>query len=437
MNSYCDETIEKKILKVDEAVDMAIEHNITVARERISLETKKRVKDTTWNYFIPQVNLSASLSRTNEPPQGLSIPALGIDETPAHNWNLTFGFSASLSLSTSMIYGIKQTIIDYETGEISLDMAERRVTRDVKKIFYNLILMQENINLMKQNIEAMKDRYEQAVSNYNNGFVSEYVMLSARVAYENAKPGLQDMMIAYDTQLMSFKQLIGMDHHAPVIISGSIEPTIILIDKQELMELIEQRSDIRLQEQTVKMLKNAKDLKQSMLYPVFTMSYSMDPTFQGDPFSDPLFINIDDDWAQYSGRIMFMLTVPVDGFLPYSKSQVDIAGGKDAIKQAELGAIQVRQAAELEVESTTMKLEKSRKALDVLKLNVELAERAYNLAEEAYNAGNKELLEVQNSELELNKARIEVLKEKYNYIMGLLDLEYSLDISLMEGNNEE
>jgi hypothetical protein len=35
---------------------------------------------------------------------------------------------------------------------------------------------------------------------------------------------------------------------------------------------------------------------------------------------------------------------------------------------------------------------------------------------------------VQNSELELRKARNEVLKEKFNYLTGLLDLEYALGL---------
>lgn len=428
---------EVKILKVEDAVSMAVENNLMVALERISLDTKKRVKDTAWNYFVPQVSLSSTLSRSNEPPVSFSIPGF-YDPPPAeHTWKIGFGFSASLSLSASMIYGIKQTIIDYESGVISLDIAKRRITRDVKKMFYNIILMQENIKLMEKNINAMKNRYEQTVSNYNNGYVSEYVMLSTQVAYENAKPGLQDLIIAYDTLLMSFKQLIGLDRHEPVSIKGSIEPEIITVKQSELMDLIEERSDIRKQKKTVNMMKNLKALKQSALYPVLTVMFTMDPTFMGDPFSDNWFANIDDDWSQYSGSIIFRLTVPVDGFLPYSRSQVDISGSDDAIKQAELGLIQMHQAAELEIETTYMKLEKSQNAMDALDLNVRLAERVYSLAEEAYNAGSKELLEVQNSELELNKANIEVLKEKYNYIMGLLDIEYALDISLTEDINEE
>lgn len=435
-NIYSEEIFEQRKLGVDEAVTMAIQNNLMLAQQRLSLDTKKRIKDTTWNYFIPKVSLSGTLAHPNEAPQGFSIeiPGYGTigDENPEHIWNVAFGLSASLTLSASMIYGIKQTSIDYETGVISLDMAERRITRDVKKIFYNILLMQENITLMEQSIEAMEDRYEQAVNNYENGLVSEYIMLSTQVAYENTKPGLQDLIIAKDTLFLSFKQLIGLDRRQPVTLDGSIEPGMATLEKAELMSLIEERSDIRLQKKMVEMLKNAKDLQQSLLYPMLTIMFTFDPAFQNDPFSDPWFDNIEEDWRQYAGRLMFTITVPIDGLIPYSKTQVSIAGSNDAIKQAELGIIQIRQAAELELESIFMKLQKSKKALEALKLNVQLAERAYTLAEEAYNAGSKELLEVQNSELELNKARIEVLKEQYTYVMGLLDLEYALNISSME-----
>jgi outer membrane protein TolC len=83
---------------------------------------------------------------------------------------------------------------------------------------------------------------------------------------------------------------------------------------------------------------------------------------------------------------------------------------------------------ETEVDSLVQKLEKSRRSVGTLALNVSLAERAYRLSEEAYRAGAKDLLDVQNSELELRKARLEVLKEKFNYLTGLLDLEYAIGV---------
>jgi outer membrane protein TolC len=93
----------------------------------------------------------------------------------------------------------------------------------------------------------------------------------------------------------------------------------------------------------------------------------------------------------------------------------------------------------MEIRSTVRSLEKARDSIDTLQLNVERARRAYQMAEEAYNAGSKELLEVQNAEIELKKARLEVLRERYNYIEALLDLEYALNTEIedIEGVDAE
>jgi outer membrane protein TolC len=429
-----------RTLTMDEAVELALAHNLMLASERIGLDTKKRTKDTAWNYFIPSVSLSGTLARPNEAPMGAAdilpeelFTMLGIEpgETP-HTWSVGLRLSASLTIASSMFYGIKHTLLDYESGLIGLDMAERNLAKNVKSIFYNILLTEATIALMEENIEAAKDRYEQAVSNYNNGLVSEYVKLSTQVMYENMKPGLQDLKIAYDTMVLSFKNLLDIDSRVDISLDGSIEPWTITLDREQAMRLIEGKSELRLQKKVVEILKNAKDVSQSSLYPVFTVSFTFDPTFQGDPFADPWFDNIEDSWSQMSGNLAFVVTIPIDGLFPGSRTRVDIAKSKDAIKQAELGVMQIRQSAELEIESIFMKLQKSQKALDTLALNVDLAEKAYALAKEAYEAGSKELLEVRNSELELRNAKLEVLKEKFNYIMGLLDLEYSLNISLME-----
>jgi outer membrane protein TolC len=84
-----------------------------------------------------------------------------------------------------------------------------------------------------------------------------------------------------------------------------------------------------------------------------------------------------------------------------------------------------------------MQLEKARVTVEAQSLTVELAERTYRLTEEAYQAGLSEFLEVQNAELELRRARIGVLEQNYNYIKGLIDLEYAIGVpfgTLSAGN---
>ena len=60
---------------------------------------------------------------------------------------------------------------------------------------------------------------------------------------------------------------------------------------------------------------------------------------------------------------------------------------------------------------------------------VALAERSYQLTENAYRAGLNDYIQVQNAAVELRRARIGVLEQQFNYLTGLIDLEYAMGVS--------
>jgi outer membrane protein TolC len=231
--------------------------------------------------------------------------------------------------------------------------------------------------------------------------------------------------------LGSFKQLLGVQRDTSVRVDGAISVEPRRFDAERLIEsYVDGRLDIRALKASIRVQENFKDITFTGLFPSVTFRYVMDPTFQKDPFKDPWFSDIKNDWAQKAGGFYIILNIPLDGFIPGSQTQVELANQADGIRQTQINLAQARQGAALEIETIVMNLEKSIASIDTLKLNVQLAERAFRLAEEAYRAGNRELLEVQNAELELQKARNEVLKEQYNYTTGLLDLEYAINTEI-------
>ena len=329
----------------------------------------------------------------------------------------------------------QQTFLDYDASLIGIEIATKKLARDVKKAFYNLVLLEENIILLGQNIDAAQKRYNQAKVNYENGLVSEYDMLSARVTWENLKPNLQDMRAGYQSALLAFKHLVGLERGQAVRIQGSIAIKQQRFDIEELiLNYVGGRLDIESLRQSIVSLENAKNISITSLFPSVTVMFSLDPTFLKNPFEDPWFEDVDDDWRYMSGMFGVTVTLPLDGLIPGSTTWVSIANTEDSIRQTQIALTRAVQGAELEIESIVMGLEKSLKSIETLKLNVDLAQRAYGMAEDAYNVGARELLDVQNAELGLQKARLEVLKEEYNYTTGLLDLEYAINASLEEAS---
>jgi outer membrane protein TolC len=414
-------------ITVDRAVELAIANNLSLASDRIGVESKKLVRDTALNAFVPSVNVGTSLSRPNRDPND---PV----DSGAPRWYLGLSLSAQLQLNLALRNGIRKTVLDYESGLLGLETAEKQLARDVRKSFYNLLLLRENIELMEQTISAAEKRHAQARANYQAGLVPEYTVLSAQVALENLKPALEDLRNGYDAALGGFHLTLGLDRKVPLELDGAIEITPAHFDAQQLIDSrILERLDIRGLDMAIASLINGRGATiNQKLAPTVALLFTMDPTYQNEPWESGWLSDLDANWAQRQGAFVLSLTMPLDGFVPSSRTKVEVAGLDAQIRQTELSRQQALQGAEVEIETLTRNLDKARTSVTTLELNVSLADRAYRLAEEAYNAGSRELLEVQNAELELRKARLEVLKAKYTYITGLLDLEYAVNKTLRE-----
>lgn len=424
-------------LDIDEAVSLALERNISLAAERIGVETKHRAAELAWNSFLPTVDTGVTLGRMNRAqtysglapisgaPGGLYYVMPFTEDLP--RWNLSASLSAQLVLNAALFESIKALRLDYEAGLVSYAQAKAQLERDVRKGFYNLLLLRENKGLMSQNIATAERRYTQAAANYKAGLAPELTMLQAQVAWENLKPSLEEMRVGYESARAAFALSLGLPRGTLVEPRGEILPRYVGLDADDFVaSRIDDRLDVQALLKSLEILTTNEEATRRQLWtPSLVLGWSFDPIFQGDPWKDSLF---KEDWKQSSGMLRATLSFRLNGLLPQSKEAQNLAQLRDTIERTRAGLAMTIRGAETEIDALVMRLEKSRQSAASLKLNVKLAERAYGLAEEAYKAGAKDLLDAQTAELELQKARLEVLKEDYTYVTGLLDLEYALNL---------
>ena len=413
---------ETVIVDIEKSVKLALENNLGLKSSRLDVAINKRAADLSWNRFIPTVQASGTMMRWNT--EQIFLP----------RWGLSAGLDISLTLNYALLKEIEGTKIDYAAGLISYKTALKQLERDVKKNFYNILVFEENLWLMEQNIEAAYNRFEQAKINYINGLVPELSVLSAQVGYENLKPALTEMKLGYATMINGFKMLLGIDLEEEIILEGDIVIDPVHLDTEQLTNyFLNGRLDILSMNKSIESLENAKaGLKLQTMTPMLSFGLNFDPVYGLDPWANNWFENMGDNWSQQSGMFRMTLAMSLDSFLPWSKAQTGIRDMEDGITQMKLGIARTSTGARMEIKTLVMKLNKSMEQLETLILNISLADEAYRMSLEAYDAGSKELLEVKDSERDLNTAKLEVLKEKYNYITGLLDLEYALNATLEE-----
>ena len=202
-------------ITLEEAVEMALSESSQIKTARIDSNLKTRAYDTRWNVFIPSVTFTGSGIRSSTVTDYTSmfsslLPSLLPSPAPTESdhWALSATLSASLNLNIALIEGIKASRNNLHLGYITLKQAEKQVERDVKKLFYSILLMQDNLSLQKELLENSKNRYEQAKINYQQGRVPELTVLQTQVTYENMKPSVMELEHTVRQQLRSFALVI-------------------------------------------------------------------------------------------------------------------------------------------------------------------------------------------------------------------------------------
>ncbi len=410
-------------LTADQAVELSLTNNLSLQADDWALQAKKRSNDLVWNAFIPQVTAAAAASKFNQPDLLTGIPSF---------WVASGQLTAQLNLSLALFDGIRHTALDYQSSVIQHDTAKRKLIRDTKKAFYNLLLMQENIATFEAQLETARKRYEKEKQSFETGQGSEFTMLSAQVEYENMKPSLDEMKIGLQTAMLGFKLLLGVDRTVEVTLSGSVDLSDAAVDGDKLIaEALVSNGDLLALRKALEIQRNLRTAKSDLtFFPVLGFSYTADPTFQKDPSKNSLFSDVSNNWKQVNGVFTLSLGLPLDSLLPFSSTGVELANMDNAIHQLEANLKAASQGTEAQVAGLVMQIEKSRASVDKLGLNVDLANRAYQMAERGYQSGAYDLLQVEDADNKLRESKLAVLQEKYAYLSSLFDLEYETNQSL-------
>lgn len=398
---YSQENIRK--LTVDDAVILAADNNISLQRQRISLNTLEKKKDTSWNGISPSLSASGNMS----------IP---FEENSKMSYSISA--SASLNFTPSLFTAIKTAKLNYENGVTSYENAVRTVELNVRKVFCNLLYTKENIQLQERKLETAKSLYESNLAKYNRGQLSELDLLNSQYNYESTIPTLQSLQINYDNSIATFKQTLGLNQSEEIELVGNIED-FLNIGKIEINKNIEEVPAVKT------ILANMELAKTQLLATRFSAwgpslsasySYGKSGNFESS------------DLRTTGNALSLSLRIPLDGFLPWSNGALSIANQKSNLQDLELQLKEKKESTELEIQNSIKKIEQAQAQLNVLENNVELAQKRYNMTLTAYNHGSKDLLTLQNASDALMTARINLSSQKITIFSAILDLENILGV---------
>ena len=393
-------------LTLEDAVSKALENNISIKREKITLEAAERTSKHSWNTVLPSLSVSAN------------------DEITIPEMQNNFGLEgkAAISISSDYFVSIKKAQADYEAARISYEEAVSEIISQVKTSYFSLIYEKENLNFLRENLENAKRQAEQNEERFKRGTLSELEYLSSKVAYEKLKPELKAQELSYKNDLKNFCLVLGINENdAELSPQGSLENFIsqyrTFFDETMMKNISEDLSDeklpsvLLLKKQLEASQKEVSKTKLSAWGPSLNLSYSMNPVISGA------------DKGSIKQSAAIGLTLPLENFLPFSQGADSIKAAQDSVKDLQLQLEEKIKTVNADYNSLLNSLEQKDESIKSLKAFVQLTQQNYKAAQLSYSKGTMELLSMQNAAKESLEAKLNLQNEFLENLKLYINLE--------------
>jgi outer membrane protein TolC len=399
-------------LTIDEAVALSLEHNLSLTRSKIEVEGKKRSSDRSWNSLIPQINATANVNR------GTSLT--GDISGSREEWSPGISLSASIALSPAIISTIGQTKVDYEGGLLSYADAKQSLELEVRKYFYQILLLRSNVELAEQNIRSAEERYKETASLARVGQVSRLEDLQAQVDRENLRPVLRSAQTQYENALDNFAIVLGSSLEQ-ITLDGTLEDALMPPHGEQgarlpMPAVNEAFSTMALKKSIESLQQQRKTLQYQTYVPNLVLSWNGNPSYANDA------------WADNSGSVSVALSFSLDSLLPGSAARTKLDALSDSIRITENQIQEASLNQQSRFRQYMRTIEQSIESVNALLLNIELAEQTYTMYVESYRHGTSDLQQLRAAADSLSQTSNQLYQEYYTLIAATLDLEKELNV---------
>jgi outer membrane protein TolC len=324
-----------------------------------------------------------------------------------------------LRLSPSIAADIARTKDDYEAGLLNYAAARQDLEFQVRRLYYQLLLLRANTELMEQNAASAQSRYDQILALQRTGQASNLDELSARLDVQTQRTSVRNAMTAYENALDTLKNFLMIPPEEEVTLRGNLQTLSAAEADAETAEAEAAGEPLTLGilRKNINVLEaQRRGLRISSYAPVLNLSWK----------ASPLYNSTSADWLDTGGQISITLSMKLDNFLPWSpaKEQIDSLSDSIAMQQNHL-----RESAlthQNTVRNLRRNITQSAEAVETLRLNVTLAGENYKMYEEAYRLGAADLQSVYSARDTVLLAENQLLSEQYNLAAAILELEKEL-----------
>lgn len=411
---FCGISVFAETVSLNEIIEFAIENNQDLKKQEVVFSDAEKAYKYKWNAFLPSLSLSGGLNHTH------------LSKNSAENgFSWSAGARINFSLTAGIPYELQNADLTYSKQKLTYEKNIYDFRNKIIQTYNSICLEKTKINILNENLKTAQNQYELVARNYRNGLASELSLLQAQYSVESIKPQIKENEIKFQNDVENFYNLIGSKGDFTLSFDTDLEvKKLSFSDISSIIdEYIEKRFDVQTAYNTLEIAKLTKQ-KASMTSLAPSISLGENISYGGKISSgmDPAL----------KGTFSLSVSIPLDGFIPVSKTKLALNSNNTAITTAELDLENTKNNARLDIQNKIAQIDYLWSTISLVELNCNIARRSYDLSYQGYRGGMVSQSDLISSRQNLMSAEQTITQTKANYIMAVYNLATSLNISVEE-----
>lgn len=396
-------------ISLEDAVELAIARDPEIRRAELSRAAAQRALDQRWGFFLPGITMQAGTT--------FSEPLVTERRPGADPWRTSASLGLSLQLSAAVAPQMEALAVQKSRTLLERDTRLLALAAQVRRRYYSLVNSALQRELLEEDVRLAGEQARQAQARFENGLVSQRVVVQADLAVERARLAVRQSSLEYDLQRTRFLSLLGLEELPPgddLELTDSFDLPVRTVDAAAILALPRHHRDAAAEELA---LQSAElTLRQEILStrsPTLGISSSWSTTESGGTWGDSFSLGIN-------------LSMPLDGFISASSRGQRVARAHLQEEQARITRDDRQEQYRLTARDLTAQVNQAAEQLTIAELQGAIAEQTLELAIEGFQRGTVERLEVERARRDLLDARLGGIAVQYRYTVALVDLALHL-----------